>query len=471
MKIRKTLLLAGLLACFLTLSGCGYQPPVGISAIRKTATDGLVDTYTVYYTNGKTDTFTVKNGEDGVNGRDGEDGTNATGVTVEDLYNAYVEEYGEITYAEFLDLYLSGNSSDVSTTVANCLRSCVKVYAEFQESDGMGGMKDTAYTGGGVIYELGSNDTYLITNYHVVHYPNLAGGEASENIHCYLYGSESAPYRTEETPNELTYDDYAVPCTYVGGSIVYDIAVLKVNTADILAINPDVCEVTLAEEYHVGQTAIAIGNPNSNGISVTKGVVSVENENISLSLDGTYRDYRCIRIDTPLYHGNSGGGLFNDKGQLFGITNAGEQTDQNINYAIPFQIFSAVYDGVLEHYTDGVSETNGVCKTTIGVTVHQTNSKYVYDSSKGYGRTVCEVLVNEVVAGGKAAMTGVRAGDVITAIVIDGVEYAVEQNHHIADALLHVRVGSVISIKYRRGGAIGESTPYTLALSDLVWIE
>lgn len=472
MRKRKTAVIAGLLACFFTfLTGCNFEPAVGISAIRKTSTDGLVDTYTVYYTNGRTDKFTVKNGEDGVNGRDGKDGESATGVTVQDLYEAYKELYGDISYSEFLSLYLSDGGADVSATVANCLRSCVKIYAEFEESDGLGGVRDTAYTGGGVIYEFGSNDAYLITNYHVVHYPDVADGPTSQNIHCYLYGSESEPYRTQENPNDLQYDDYAIPCTYVGGSITYDIAVLKVNSADLLAINEDVCAATIADEYHVGQTAIAIGNPNAEGISVTKGIVSVANEEIDLSLDGTIRAYRCMRIDTPLYHGNSGGGLFNERGELFGITNAGDGTDQNVNYAVPLPIFKAVYDGVMAHYTDGDSSTNGICKTTIGVTVQQTKSKYVYDETKGYGKIVSEVRVSEVTAGGKAALTGLRAGDILTALVIDGVEYTVEQNHHISDALLYIRRDSVISMKYRRGNTAGQTTPYTISVNELEWID
>lgn len=55
----------------------------GIASIVKTATVGLVDTYTITFTNGQTTTFNVTNGQNGTNGTDGRDGTDGTdGVSV-----------------------------------------------------------------------------------------------------------------------------------------------------------------------------------------------------------------------------------------------------------------------------------------------------------------------------------------------------------------------------------------------------
>ena len=105
----------------------------------------------------------------------------------------------------------------------------------------------------------------------------------------------------------------------MGGTITYDIAVLRAKTSDVLARNEDAQPVKLADEYHVGETAIAIGNPEGDGLSVTQGVISTESEYITLSIDDTPRSYRSIRIDTALYSGNSGGGLFNKSGELIRI--------------------------------------------------------------------------------------------------------------------------------------------------------
>ena len=53
----------------------------GIASITKTGTSGLIDTYTVLYTNGSTDTFTVTNGAQGEAGQDGTDGTDGVGIS------------------------------------------------------------------------------------------------------------------------------------------------------------------------------------------------------------------------------------------------------------------------------------------------------------------------------------------------------------------------------------------------------
>ena len=62
----------------------------GISSIRKTNTEGFVDTYTITFTNGETSTFTVTNGEKGEQGVQGETGNSVTGTYVDDDYNLWV---------------------------------------------------------------------------------------------------------------------------------------------------------------------------------------------------------------------------------------------------------------------------------------------------------------------------------------------------------------------------------------------
>ena len=104
------------------------------------------------------------------------------------------------------------------------------------------------------------------------------------------------------------YDEYAIPASYVGGSVTYDLAVVKASKEDVFNVNPYVLPVEFASSYSVGETAIAIGNSEGEGISVTQGVVSVDSEYINLEIDKK-RSYRSIRIDTAIYSGNSGGGI------------------------------------------------------------------------------------------------------------------------------------------------------------------
>lgn len=480
MKKHKTIigaLVALSLSCTM-LAGCGNSSYVTKIAPAQTTDAGT--SYTVTYSDGKTDTITVANGK---NGKDGEDGL----VSIDEIYAKYQELYGEISYADFLEQYLSVSASNTSA-IAKCLRSSMKVHTTFVESSsairpGMGGWTTVKsyslahHAGSAVIYKIEQDDTYIVTNYHVV-YDNDAdteanGGNAPKDVYCYLYGSEADPVlgnQTDETYGYQLYDfgEYAIPCTFVGGSINSDIAVLKAKTGDIAKINADFQAVTLASDYCVGETAIAIGNPEGEGISVTKGIVSVDNENIALKIDNVVRYYRSLRIDTSLYSGNSGGGLFNEKGELIGITNAGNQEDQNINYAIPIGIAAGTADNIIYYDRDGDASTVGAYKITVGVTVQAENMKYVYNAAAGRGNILEDVTVTEVTAGSIAEAIGLQAGDRLVAFKIDGTEYEILRNFDVSDLLLKVRAGASINFRYVRGeneACLG--TPYTVPSSAL----
>ncbi|MCQ2565112.1 MAG: hypothetical protein MJ152_04595, partial [Clostridia bacterium] len=185
-------------ACLL-FGGCQQtelQTPVSIVSIEKTDTIGLVDVYTIYFSDGTSSTFTVTNGKDGANGNNGNNGQNGIngadgqGLTIDDLYDAYKIENPDVTFAlgdnenstffvDYLD-YLFENyidTADISTRNINkTLNSCMKVYTVFYEestsSYGMGGSRTTvdrvAYCGSAVVYAVYEDYAYIITNYHVV---------------------------------------------------------------------------------------------------------------------------------------------------------------------------------------------------------------------------------------------------------------------------------------------------------------
>lgn len=199
-----------------------------------------------------------------------------------------------------------------------------------------------------MIYKIDGDSVYIVTYYHVVY--NAAADEDKNGgskigceIYCYLYGSESMPVISgydDDDYYQYEYGDYAIECEYIGGSQETDIAVLRAEKEAVYAVNDNVRAVTLAEDYHVGESVYAIGNAEGEGITATEGIVSLDNEYIGLDIDenGTDESYRSIRFDTSIYHGNSGGGLFNARGELIGITNAGIDGYESICYAIPVSI-------------------------------------------------------------------------------------------------------------------------------------
>lgn len=466
-----TVLAAVVLVFALVLAGCSGES-ASVKDILKTSSNADGDVYTIYYSDGTSSTITISNGSD---------------VTAQQLYEYYKEVYKEdLTYDEFLKKYLA-EPTDNASVIGACLQSAVKIYTEFVEtktssSGGIfGGVTMTTqtavYTGSGVVYQMQDDYTYIITNYHVVYDASASaanGGYMARKIVCYLYGSEGSPASAgvgSDGYAAYDYGSYAIECEYVGGSISNDIAIVRAKTDDILAKNPNVTTATFANEYHVGETAIAIGNPEGEGISVTEGIVSVDNEYINLQIDKTVRSYRSLRIDTAIYGGSSGGGLFNLKGELIGITNAGNTTDQNINYAIPLEIAKGTADNIL-HYYFGSGDNVGY-GIKLGVQVVSQNSKYVYDKTSGYGTIREEIVVDSVNSGSIADSMGLEMNDILQTIKIQSKsgetsEVTLDRNFDISDVILTIRAGDTISFGIVRGGETKVSAEYTVKESDLV---
>ena len=462
--------------CDLDNSNSGSSDNSGVRSIENIAltnTQGLVDTYTIYYTDGTTSTFTVTNGSNGTNG------TNSN-VSVQDLFDEYKNQYGEITYDEFLQLYLSYNEDNLVSVINQCLLSSAKVYTEFYQSTqtltwgGIVTQKNTAvFSGSAVIWQMDSDYTYFVTNYHVVYSSSANadnGSYIARKINVFLYGSEGGPTQTGTKDangyDEYSYTDYAIACEYVGGSAVSDIAVLRAPTSSVVSINSEAKPITCASDYYVGQTAIAIGNTEDEGISTTRGIVSVDDDYITLSIDTT-RQYRSIRIDTSIYSGNSGGGLFNSSGELIGITNAGDSTDENINYAIPLPIVKNTVENIL--YYANTTDTNRAYKITLGLTAESKNAKFVYDYSKGYGKIIEDICVSEVIADSIAEQIGLSQGDILKSVVINGETIKLYRHFNLGDLLLKMRAGDVIKFNYidAETSQNTQSLSYTIKNTDL----
>jgi serine protease Do len=459
-----TICIAVLLMFVTLLTGCTVQMQGdgrSIVSITKTDTVGLVDTYTIVYSDGTKSTFTITNGSNGANGQD---------LDINAMYQKWLEENENGSYETFLKEVLNVNNADNSLVINKALCSSLKVYTEFTMTYTYTNKQSMNYinmgSGSAVVYKIDEDYTYIITNYHVVynHEQNTTNKIATK-ITCYLYGSESVPVETDEKDeNDYVIYDYgygAIDCEFVGGSAIADIAVLKTETQNIKAINPNVKAVEFASEYHVGDTAIAIGNPDDDGISVTQGIISMDNELIDLAVDGVTRSYRSIRIDTPLYPGNSGGGLFNIYGKLIGITNAGNVKDQNVNYAVPVYIVKPVVENILLYKNGSVN------KVTLGVTVQKGDSKYVYNEKTGYGKVISDINVVEVNAYSIAYKMGLKIGDKIIAFNLNSTQYDLDNYLAIGDVLYSVKVGDVISFNILRDGESMVSKEYMVNPSDI----
>ena len=296
--------------------------------------------------------------------------------------------------------------------------------------------------GSGVIYKLDKEhgSAYVITNYHVLHIDNT--DSASTTASVYLYGME--------------YSEFAIPATYVGGSINYDIAVLKIDASRVLMeSNAMAVSVGDSDKISILDTAIAIGNPVGSGMSATVGHINVESEEISVAFKTLKNpshvvSLRVMRTDAAVNSGNSGGGLFNDKGELIGIVNAkdADETIDNIGYAIPSNVAKAISDNII-YYCDNTEKTS-VYRCMLGVEVGIRSVYTEYDKETGVVRKMQTVGVKSVNASG-AAHGYLKAGDIVNSVTVDGVKREVTQTYHLIDHMLYARVGSSVVINVTRG--------------------
>lgn len=464
--------------CFSALifaAGCSdnnrHEEQPYIVSFEKTSSENSEDVYTITYSDGTTSQFTVTNGKDG------------NDLSISEIWEAYIEETDtDLTLAEFIGQYLN-LTADYSAAVSKSLLSCVSVYAEFVETQsvgggffpgGMGGISSSQIVqsgGSGVIYKIDENSVYIATNYHVV-YNSAAdedkngGSKIAREIYCYIYGSEATPFISgydDEGYYQYEYGGYAIECEYIGGSRESDIAVLRADKKTVFGINENVSAVKLAEDYRVGESVYAIGNAEGEGITATEGIVSVDNEYIALDIDedGTDESYRSIRFDASIYHGNSGGGLFNTQGELIGITNAGIDGYENICYAIPVSIAEGAVENILYYYKDGNGDTEGVYKITLGLNVSAEHTKYVLEES-GYGKITEDIRVESVESGSIAESMGLASGYKLTAVLINGVRHELGRTFDIDDLILTLLPNDILQFAYERSDTENLTDNYTL---------
>ena len=226
----------------------------------------------------------------------------------------------------------------------------------------------TRALGSGVIV---TTDGYILTNNHVV-----------ENA--------------DEIKVDLT-DDRTITAKLVGTDKPSDLALLKVNAADLHPI-----ALGNSDGVKVGDVVLAVGNPLGVGQTVTMGIISAKGRSTGAG-DGGYEDF--LQTDAPINHGNSGGALVNTRGELVGI-NSQILSSNDGNIGIGFAIPVNMAKNVMEQL-----RTKGkVTRSQLGVTVQTVTS----DLAESLGlKQAHGAVVSSVAPGSAAERAGVKRGDVI----------------------------------------------------------
>lgn len=345
----------------------------------------------------------------------------------------------------------ANNPEDIETLSPEmrALLSTVAVKATFDVSSYPYYGSTVPYTsdGSGIIYKLDreKGDAYIITNYHVVYNSGEVNTSGfSDTINLYLYGME--------------HSQYVVPAKVIGGSMNYDIAVLKVEGSAVLK-NSMATEAALAdsEKVRVFDNVYVIGNPEGYGVSVTDGIISVESEALAMiGADGrTSISVRVMRTSAAINKGNSGGGLYSTDGKLIGIVNAKrtENNTDNIGYAIPINLVTKVANNILRN-CDGKNNIS-VKKCLIGLDFKTASSGLVSD---GAGNLVIVEKVGVASVKETCITDEIQVGDIINSITVDGSKTEVTRVHHITDKMLDASPGSVVVINLTRANVTFDVT-------------
>lgn len=115
----------------------------------------------------------------------------------------------------------------------------------------------------------------------------------------------------------------------------YDLATIKIDAKNLKAIS----DYGLRADVHVGEKVFCIGNPRGLENTISQGIVS--------AIRGS-KYQTLIQATAPISTGSSGGAMFNDRGELIGITSAFIERGQNLNFAVPiqdalYQIYSHIF--------------------------------------------------------------------------------------------------------------------------------
>jgi serine protease Do len=222
-------------------------------------------------------------------------------------------------------------------------------------------------------------------------------------------------------------DGTELPAKLIGTDELTDIAVIKVSAPRPL---PFVTWGSSAA-MEVGDWVIAAGNPFGLGGSVTAGIVSGRGRDIGAS---AFDDY--LQIDAPINPGNSGGPIFNSDGEVVGVNTAIVSPNGGGSVGIGF----AVPSDVASRIATELRARGSVERGWLGVSVQD------LDPPAGK-RRAAGVAIAGVDRSGPAARSGIRAGDIVTAV--NG--QPVDSSRSLIQAIAAVPPGGSASITVHRG--------------------
>lgn len=315
--------------------------------------------------------------------------------------------------------------SDTAVYAANkVLPSIVGINIEYTVNTtsifGRGGASTATASGSGIII---SDDGYILTNNHVV-----SSGSSESNYYYQI--SEATKVTVTLFGDETEYE-----AKIVGQDAQTDLAVIKIEKNDLTK-----AEFADSDDVKVGEFAMAVGNPVNMNSTVTTGIVSAVNREIT---DSDGKTYKCIQTDAAINSGNSGGALVNSDGNVIGINTLKLSGTgiEGIGFAIPINSTTDITSQLIQY--------SKVKRPYIGISGIDLDEA----TAKRYN-LVIGVYVKSVEDFSSAEKGGLKTGDVI--IEADG------KNIKSMDELNEIKnshkIGDEIKLKINREGSEKEIT-------------
>ncbi len=400
-----------------------------------------------------------KDGQDGVDGNDGQNG--ADGANGKSAYELAVKNGFVGSEQDWLNSLKgesgsSGSSDSISYSKAinTGLLSSIAIKSQFTKLvDGV----STSYTmaGAGVIIQddKTTGTAYILTNYHVLYDKEDIDGN-SDKITCYLYG-------------QYNISNYGMQATLVGGSMQYDIAVIKIQSNVYKESIAKPATFRNSEEINIGDNIILIGNPMGYGFATTAGVVSVPSENASVTQpNGLEYNNRLIRVDAAVNGGNSGGGMFDLDGNLVGIVKAKivKEGIESVGFVIPSNVAYNLAQNIIANCDGATQKQAKIVK--LGVTPGISSSSMMKDENENI--KIIEKVYVKTVDSTSIFYNKLAYGDVINSITVGSNTYTITRSYQVEELLFNLKVGNSITFNVTRGGVQTSVTATFTTTTDLV---
>lgn len=327
----------------------------------------------------------------------------------------------ETSNPNFSQVSLTNYSDTAIYAAQKALPSMVSISVEY-DVNYMGMKKAVAGSGSGVIL---SEDGYILTNNHVI---------SSADSSSFYQVSDAKSIKVK-----IYGDDTEYSAEIIGTDSQTDLAVLKI---DKTGLTP--AELGDSSSVQIGEFVLAIGNPYELDYSVTAGIISALNR--EMTVENT--TYNVIQADCAINSGNSGGALVNSKGEVIGITTLKLAGDgiEGVSFAIPVNDTVPIYKELIEK--------GKISRPFVGISGIDLDEATAIRNGLTKG-----IYVDSVVSGSGAEDAGIMAGDVI--VSFDGKDVSTMDE---LNAIKNTKnIGDKIEIKlYRKS----ELKTFTITLKE-----